>query len=178
MFCNQIITNIKNFIHLTEFLIKQTMLFLNWTLFLSFLKLLTIHGVSRSRTLIIRIREQFLSKQHVSRWIDQGVGRRQFVDYRPTIGRLSISITEGLLEQRSFFFLCFVRKLTYHKCSFSFPLLLIQIRAEKPAFFPLSCHKPHSFRAFYKVRRYWQVFTRCNCYSKLNFNWSWLKGCS
>ena len=136
-----------------------------------------MHGVSRSRTLIIRIREQFLSKQHVSRWIDQGVGRRQFVDYRPTIGRLSISITEGLLEQRSFFFLMFCKEINLSQMQFYFPLITNSNSRRKTGFFSSFVPQPHSFQAFYKVRRYWQVFTRYNCYSKLNFNWSWLKGC-
>ena len=62
-----------------------------WNNFASITKLLTIHRVSRSRVLIIRVRQGVRCKQHVGHWIDQGVGRRQSVDYRPTIGRLSVS---------------------------------------------------------------------------------------
>ena len=57
------------------------------------------------------------------------------------IGRLSTNCqsTFDILSFKIYLseegFLCFVGKLTYHKCSFTFPLLLIQIRAEKPAFF-------------------------------------------
>ena len=56
-----------------------------------------------------------------------------------TIDQLSVDFRypslKVYLSKEVFFFLCFVRKLTYHKCSFTFHLLLIQIRAEKPAFF-------------------------------------------
>ena len=59
---------------------------------------------------------------------------------------LKVFLSEEVFHFIIFFF--YVVKLTYHKCIFNFPLLLIQIRAEKPAFFSLSCHKSHSFRAF------------------------------
>ena len=59
-----------------------------WNNFASLTKLLTIHRVSRSRVLIIRVKQRVRCKQHVGHWIDQGVGRRQSVDYRPTIGTI------------------------------------------------------------------------------------------
>ena len=75
---------------------------------------------------------------------------RMSTDCRSTfdILLLKVFLSEEVFHFIFFFFLCCVRKLTYHKCIFNFPLLLIQIRAEKPAFFSLSCHKSHSFRAF------------------------------
>ena len=72
---------------------------------------------------------------------------------RPTaIGRFSISYRWRFIWLKKFV-LSFVGKLTYHKCSFTFPLLIIQIRTQKRAFFSLSCHKPHSFRTLYIVKR-------------------------
>ena len=68
-------------------------------------------------------------------------------------------------------------KLTYHKYSLTFPSLLIQIRAEKPAFFPLSWDTPHSFRAFFIVRRYRLIFLSAIATKKKRFIWSWLWGC-
>ena len=130
--------------------------FLNWTFSLSFPKLLTIHVIPRSRELIIhaisRVRQRVRSKQHIGLCVNQGVGQRQLVDYRRTVGRLSISYHWRFIWVNKFF-LCVFGKLTYHKCSFTFPLLLIQIRAERLAFFALSCHKPHSVPALYIVRR-------------------------
>ena len=94
---------------------------------------ITIHGVPRSRELIIQ------NKSTVDRLL---------VDFQ-------YPITEGLFELFFLFFLsCCIGILTYHKCSFNFPLLLIQIQAGKPVFFSLSCDEPHSFRAFYIVGRY------------------------
>ena len=91
-----------------------------WNNFASLTKLLTIHRVSRSRVLIIRVKQRVRCKQHVGHWIDQGVGRRQSVDYRPTIGRLSISYHWRYISVKKLF-LCFIGILTYHKCSFTFP---------------------------------------------------------
>ena len=48
----------------------------------------------------------------------------------------------------------FCWEINLSQMQFYFPLLLIQIRAEKLAFFALSCHKPHSFPALYIVRRW------------------------
>ena len=100
-------------------------------------------------------------------------------DYKRTVSRLSISNHWRFISVNNFFY--FFGKLTYHKCSFTFPLLLIQIRAERLAFFTLSCHKPHSFPALYIVRRLWWTFTLCNCYPKTKglkrFNRPRLKGC-
>ena len=74
-------------------------------------------------------------------------------------------ITECLFRWRGFFLKYF--EINLSQIHFFFPLLLIQIRAEKPAFFPLSCHKPHSFRAFYKVRRYWWILLSAIAIQKL-----------
>ena len=92
---------------------------------------------------------------------------------RPTaIGRFSISYRWSFIWLKKFV-LCFVGKLTYHKCSFTFPLLIIQIRTQKRAFFSLSCHKPHSYT--------WSDNSDESLLSeiaihKLSFNWSWLGG--
>ena len=67
---------------------------------------------------------------------------------------LKVYLTEEVFFFFFFFMSCCIRILTYHKCSFNFPLLQIQIRAGKPVFFSLSCDEPHSFRAFYIVGRY------------------------
>ena len=96
---------------------------------------ITIHGVPRSRELIIQ---------------NKSIVNRLLVDFQ-------YPITEGLFEFFFFFFFflsCCIGILTYHKCSFNFPLLLIQNHAGKPVFFSLSCDEPHSFRAFYIVGRY------------------------
>ena len=138
----------------------QPELVLTSDFFLSFIKLITIHGVPRSRELIIhvtiRVRQRIWSKQHVGQCVGQNVGR-----HLSPVGILSQKVYLG----EDNFFVCIV-KLTYQKCSFTFPLLLIQIRAEKLALFSLSCDKPHSFREFYVLRRYWWIFTLCDCYSK------------
>ena len=138
----------------------QPELVLKSDFFLSFIKLITIHGVPRSRELIIyvtiRVRQRIWSKQHVGRCVGQNVRRHPSTD---AILSLKVYLGEDI-------FFCCIVKLTYQKCSFTFPLLLIQIRAEKLALFSLSCDKPHSFREVFVLRRYWWIFTLCDCYSK------------
>ena len=79
---------------------------------------MTIHGVPRSRELIIyvtiRVRQRIWSKQHVGRCVGQNVRR-----HPSTVGILSLKVYLG----EDIFFCCIV-KLTYQKCSFTFPLLL------------------------------------------------------
>ena len=74
---------------------------------------------------------------------------RLSTNFRSTFDILSLK----LYLTKEIFFLCFVGKSTYHKYSFTSPLLIIQIRAQKQAFFSLSFHKPHIFRRLYIDRR-------------------------
>ena len=98
----------------------QPELVLTSDFFLSFIKLITIHGVPRSRELIIhvtiRVRQRIWSKQHVGQCVGQNVGR-----HLSPVGILSQKVYLG----EDIFFCC-ILKLTYQKCSFTFPLLLIQ----------------------------------------------------
>lgn len=148
----------------------QPELVLKSDFFLSFIKLITIHGVPRSRELIIyvtiRARQRIWSKQHVGRCVGQNVRR-----HPSTVGILSLKVYLG-----EDIFFCRIVKLTYQKCSFTFPLLLVQIRAEKLTLFSLSCDKPHSFREFFVLRHYWWILLSAIAIQKQRFDSSWLKG--
>ena len=89
----------------------QPELVLKSDFFLSFIKLITIHGVPRSRELIIyvtiRVRQRIWSKQHVGRCVGQNVRRHP--------------ITESLFRWRYFFLLyC---EINLSKMQFYFPLI-------------------------------------------------------
>ena len=87
-------------------------------------KLIPIRGVPRSSELIIhaviRVRQRIWFKQYFGRCVGQ----------RSTVGILPLNVYLG--EE---VFLCSIVKLPYHKCSFTFPQLLIQIREKNWLFF-------------------------------------------
>ena len=97
---------------------------------------------------------------------------------RPTaIGRFSISYRWRFIWLKKFV-LCFVGKLTYHKCSFTFPLLIIQIRTQKRAFFFSFVSQTSQLSDIIHSQTIVMNFVlSVIVIKKLRFNWPWSKWC-
>ena len=97
---------------------------------------------------------------------------------RPTaIGRFSISYRWRFIWLKKFV-LCFVGKLTYHKCSFTFPLLIIQIRTQKRAFFFSFVSQTSQLSDIIHSQTIVMNFVlSVIVIQKLRFTWPWSKWC-